>query len=241
MVPEAARPLPARRVLGYGEGGVARGHLLDEIVRGNLPLDELKSRDFTLADDPFVLFQEWQEAARQNEVNDPTAMALSTVDPSGLPNVRMVLLKSVDRRGFVFYTNFESAKGCEIQASMKAAALFHWKSLRRQVRVRGPVEVVSDAEADAYYASRPRVSRLGAWASRQSRPIADRAELEAAVAARDAQFPGDDVPRPPQWSGFRIQPLAVEFWSDGAFRLHDRILFSRSSLEDGWAKTRLSP
>lgn len=204
-------------------------------------MDVLKSRDFTLADDPFVLFEEWQEAARQNEVNDPTAMALSTVDASGLPDVRMVLLKGMDRRGFVFYTNFESAKGREILASMKAAALFHWKSLRRQIRVRGPVEVVSDAEADAYYASRPRGSRLGAWASQQSRPIADRAALEAAVAARDAEFPGEAIPRPPHWSGFRIKPLAIEFWADGPFRLHDRVLFSRAGLEEDWSKARLSP
>ncbi len=204
-------------------------------------MDELKSRDFTSADDPFVLFEEWQEDARQNEVNDPTAMALSTVDAAGLPDVRMVLLKGMDRRGFVFYTNFESAKGREILGSMKAAALFHWKSLRRQIRVRGPVEVVSDAEADAYYASRPRTSRLGAWASPQSRPLASRAELEAAVAARDAEFPGEEIPRPPHWSGFRIKPLAIEFWSDGAFRLHDRIVFSRAGLTETWSKARLAP
>ncbi len=204
-------------------------------------MDELKTRDFSLADDPFVLFEEWQEEASRSEVNDPTAMALSTVDPSGLPDVRMVLLKGMDRRGFVFYTNFQSAKGREIQATMKAAALFHWKSLRRQIRVRGPVEVVTDAEADSYYASRPRVSRLGAWASQQSRPIASRAELEAAVAERDAEFPGEDIPRPPHWSGFRIKPVAIEFWRDGAFRLHDRVVFTRSAQDDAWSKTRLAP
>ncbi len=204
-------------------------------------MDELKTRDFTLADDPFVLFEEWQEDARANEVNDPTAMALSTVDPAGLPDVRMVLLKGADRRGFVFYTNFKSAKGREIQATMKAAALFHWKSLRRQIRVRGPVEIVTDAEADSYYASRPRTSRLGAWASQQSRPLASRADLEAAVAARDAEFPGEDIPRPPHWSGFRIKPLAIEFWSDGAFRLHDRIVFARGGLDEAWTKSRLAP
>ncbi len=204
-------------------------------------MDELKTRDFTLADDPFVLFEEWQEDARANEVNDPTAMALSTVDPAGLPDVRMVLLKDADRRGFVFYTNFESAKGREIQATMKAAALFHWKSLRRQIRVRGPVEIVTDAEADSYYASRPRTSRLGAWASQQSRPLASRSDLEAAVAARDAEFPGEDIPRPPHWSGFRIKPLAIEFWSDGPFRLHDRIVFAREGLDEAWTKNRLAP
>ena len=204
-------------------------------------MDVLKSRDFTLADDPFVLFEEWQEAARLGEINDPTAMALATVDAEGLPDARMVLLKGMDRRGFVFYTNFESAKGRELQATMKAAALFHWKSLRRQVRIRGPVEVVSDAEADAYYKSRPRQSRIGAWASPQSRPLKDRAQLEEAFAAFDAQHPGETIPRPPHWSGFRIKPLAIEFWSDGAHRLHDRILFARDTIDSPWSKTRLAP
>ncbi|WP_158808377.1 pyridoxamine 5'-phosphate oxidase [Beijerinckia sp. L45] len=204
-------------------------------------MNVLKSRDFTLADDPFVLFEAWQEDARIGEPNDPTAMALSTVDGDGLPDVRMVLLKGVDRRGFVFYTNFESAKGRELQASMKAAALFHWKSLRRQIRIRGPIEVVSDAEADAYYDSRPRQSRIGAWASPQSQPLKDRAELEAAFATYDAKHPGEMIPRPPHWSGFRIKPTAIEFWSDGAHRLHDRILFARDTVDDGWSKTRLAP
>lgn len=204
-------------------------------------MNVLKSRDFTQADEPFGLFEEWQDAARQGEINDPTAMALATVDPDGLPDVRMVLLKGIDHRGFVFYTNFESAKGRELHATMKAAALFHWKSLRRQVRIRGPVEVVSDAEADAYYGSRPRQSRIGAWASPQSRPIESRATLEDAFATFDAKFPGDEVPRPPQWSGFRIKPLAIEFWSDGAHRLHDRILFSRSAVGEPWSKARLAP
>lgn len=204
-------------------------------------MNVLKSRDFTLADDPFVLFEEWQEAARLGEPNDPTAMALSTVDSDGLPDVRMVLLKGMDRRGFVFYTNFESAKGRELQATMKAAALFHWKSLRRQIRIRGPVEVVTDAEADTYYSSRPRQSRIGAWASPQSRPLKDRAQLEEAFATFDAKFPGEAIPRPPHWSGFRIKPLAIEFWSDGAHRLHDRILFARDTIDGSWSKTRLAP
>jgi pyridoxamine 5'-phosphate oxidase len=204
-------------------------------------LDVLKSRDFTLADDPFVLFEEWQEAARLGELNDPTAMALATVDADGLPDARMVLLKGMDQRGFVFYTNVESAKGRELHATMKAAALFHWKSLRRQVRIRGTVEVVGDAEADAYYRSRPRQSRIGAWASPQSRPLKDRAQLEEAFAAFDAKHPGETIPRPPHWSGFRIKPLAIEFWSDGAHRLHDRILFARDTVDSPWSKTRLAP
>jgi pyridoxamine 5'-phosphate oxidase len=168
-------------------------------------------------------------------------MALSTVDASGLPDVRMVLMKGVDSRGFIFYTNFESDKAKELQATMKVAALFHWKSLRRQVRIRGPVEHVTEAEADAYFASRPRPSRLGAWASQQSRTLESRAVLEQAFAESDARFPGPDIPRPPHWSGFRIKPLAIEFWKDGAHRLHDRIRFSRSSVEGNWSKQRLYP
>ena len=180
-------------------------------------------------------------AAGLTEPNDPTAMAVASVDASGLPDLRMVLCKAWDERGFVFYTNFESAKGGELQAQPKAAALFHWKSQRKQVRVRGPVEVVSNAEADAYFDSRLRGSRIGAWASAQSRPIASRAALEEAVATVEARFPGETVPRPPHWSGFRIRPLQIEFWSDGEFRLHDRFLFSRADVSDGWSKARLSP
>ena len=203
-------------------------------------MDELKSRDFTAVDDPFTLFGEWQDAAAQSEPNDPTAMALASVDPDGLPDVRMVLLKAWDDRGFVFYTNFESAKGREIQETMKAAALFHWKSQRKQIRIRGPVEIVTDAEADAYFASRPRGSRIGAWASLQSRPLSCREVLEDAVADVEDGYP-NDVPRPPYWSGFRIIPQQIEFWSDGAHRLHDRILFARDELGDEWSKTRLYP
>lgn len=203
-------------------------------------MNALKRRDFTVVDDPFALFGTWQEEAVVSELNDPTAMAVSTVDSDGLPDIRMVLLKAWDRRGFVFYTNFASAKGRELLASGKAAALFHWKSQRRQVRIRGPIEVVSDAEADAYFASRPRGSKIGAWASRQSEPLASRAVLVEAVAEVGAAYP-DKIPRPPQWSGFRILPLRIEFWSDGAHRLHDRILFARDHLEAGWTKTRLYP
>jgi pyridoxamine 5'-phosphate oxidase len=200
---------------------------------------ELTKRDFTEAGEPFALFSEWLAEAEASEPNDPNGLALSTVDESGLPNVRMVLLKGHDRRGFVFYTNFESAKGREILASRKAAMLFHWKSLRRQIRIRGDVEVVSDAEADEYYASRPRLSRIGAWASKQSRPLESRFALEKAVAEVTARYPVGEIPRPPQWSGFRVKPVEIEFWKDGAFRLHDRIKFVRDG--NGWTKTRLYP
>ena len=203
-------------------------------------MDALRSRDPSIADDPFGVFATWQDEAADSEPNDPTAMAVSTVDARGLPDVRMVLLKAWDARGFVFYTNLESAKGRELEAHMKAAALFHWKSQRRQIRIRGPVEVVTPAEADAYFASRPRGSRIGAWASAQSRPLDSRAVLEGQVAEIEARYPGD-VPRPPHWSGFRILPLEIEFWSDGAHRLHDRILFSREAPGEAWTKTRLYP
>jgi pyridoxamine 5'-phosphate oxidase len=166
-------------------------------------------------------------------------MALATVDESGLPDARMVLLKDWSESGFVFYTNAESAKGRQLAATMKAAALFHWKSLRRQVRLRGPVELVSDAESDAYFASRPRDSRIGAWASRQSRPLESRFALEKAVAVEAARFGLGEVPRPPYWRGYRIVPQAIEFWADRPFRLHDRLRFTRA--EAGWTKDRLYP
>ncbi|EHK53742.1 pyridoxamine 5'-phosphate oxidase, partial [Allomesorhizobium alhagi] len=165
---------------------------------------ELTSGDFTEAAEPFRLFAEWLDDAVKSEPNDPSAVALATVDENGMPDVRMVLLKGFDEQGFVFYTNFESIKGREILSSMKAAMCFHWKSLRRQVRVRGPVEIVSDAEADAYYATRPRGSRIGAWASKQSRPLESRFALEKAVAEYTARYAFGDIPRPPYWSGFRI-------------------------------------
>ncbi len=203
-------------------------------------MDALKTRDFTLVDDPFALFGEWQDAAVENEINDPTAMAVCTADADGMPDVRMVLLKAWDERGFVFYTNFESAKGHAILASRKAAALFHWKSLRRQIRVRGPVEIVSDEEADAYFQSRPRGSRIGAWASQQSRHLEARADLERAVAEVESRYP-EAVPRPPHWSGFRIVPVQIEFWADGAFRLHDRVRFTREARDRSWSRMRLHP
>ncbi|RVB30063.1 pyridoxamine 5'-phosphate oxidase, partial [Mesorhizobium sp. M7A.F.Ca.CA.001.07.2.1] len=185
-------------------------------------------------------FAAWLDDATKSEPNDPNGVALATVDADGMPDVRMVLLKGFDESGFVFYTNFESAKGQEILGSMKAAMCFHWKSLRRQVRIRGPVEIVSDAEADAYYATRPRGSRIGAWASKQSRPLESRFALEKAVAEYTARYPIGEIPRPKHWSGFRIVPSTIEFWHDRPFRLHDRLVFTRSA-KDGWDKTRLYP
>lgn len=204
--------------------------------------DESLSR----ADDPFLLFHAWFAEAKTSEPNDPNAMALATVDAEGLPNVRMVLLKGVDEavtpeRGFVFYTNLESAKGRELAATGKAACLFHWKSLRRQIRFRGTVSSVSDEEADAYYATRPRGSRIGAWASAQSRPLKNRMELAKAVTAYAARYPIGTIPRPPHWSGFRITPLEIEFWQSRTFRLHDRLVFRRQDAGAPWTKTRLYP
>ena len=199
----------------------------------------LTSDDFVRSDEPYVLFRKWLAEAEKSEPNDPNAMALATVDESGLPDVRMVLLKGYDEHGFVFYTNFESNKGRELLPSMKAALCFHWKSLRRQVRVRGPVEKVSDSEADAYFRSRPRGSRIGAWASKQSRPLESRFALEKAVAEYTAKYAVGDIPRPPYWSGFRILPRTIEFWQDKPFRLHDRLVFIQAG--DKWATERLYP
>lgn len=200
---------------------------------------QLTDGDFTEADEPIRLFGEWLADAEKSELNDPSATALATVDADGLPNVRMVLLKGFDEQGFVFYTNFESAKGTEILASMKAAMCFHWKSLRRQVRLRGQVEIVTEDEADAYFESRPRGSRIGAWASKQSRPLESRFALEKAVAEHTARHAVGSIPRPEHWSGFRIVPSQMEFWHDRPFRLHDRVRFDRDG--DGWRKVRLYP
>lgn len=197
--------------------------------------------DFTEASEPFALFERWFSDATASEPNDPNAMALATVDPDGLPNVRMVLMKGWDEAGFVFYTNTESAKGRELLSGKKAALVLHWKSLRRQVRVRGPVEIVTDAEADEYFQSRPRDSRIGAWASQQSRPLESRFALEKAVATNAAKYAIGEVPRPPHWTGFRIRPVEIEFWHDKPFRLHDRIVFRRPAPEGGWTKARLYP
>lgn len=201
----------------------------------------LTDGDFTEASEPFALFERWFSDATASEPNDPNAMALATVDPDGLPNVRMVLMKGWDEAGFVFYTNTESAKGRELLSGKKAALVLHWKSLKRQVRVRGPVEIVTDAEADEYFHSRPRDSRIGAWASQQSRPLESRFALEKAVAINAAKYAIGDVPRPPHWTGFRIRPVEIEFWHDKPFRLHDRIVFRRPAPEGGWTKARLYP
>jgi pyridoxamine 5'-phosphate oxidase len=204
-------------------------------------LHERSAADFTEAAEPFALFQEWFAEAGKTEPNDPNAMALATVDADGLPDVRMVLLKGFDESGFVFYTNEESAKGRQLAASPKAAALFHWKSLRRQIRLRGPVSAVSGEEADSYFASRPRDSRIGAWASDQSRPLESRFALEKAIARYVAKFGLGDVPRPPYWGGFRLAPVAIEFWRDRPFRLHDRLLFTREAVRARWTRQRLYP
>lgn len=192
--------------------------------------------------DPFALFAGWLKDAEAREPNDPNAVALASVDDDGLPNARMVLLKGFDRRGFVFYTNLESAKGRELEGHPKGAMCFHWKSLRRQVRVRGPIEPVSQAEADDYFATRPKDSQIGAWASRQSRALKDRFELEREVARFVAKYGLRRVPRPPHWSGFRLVPLSIEFWKDRPFRLHDRLVFRRDGpSDDDWQTERLFP
>jgi pyridoxamine 5'-phosphate oxidase len=197
------------------------------------------------AEDPFVLARAWLAEAETREANDPNAIALATVDDAGLPNVRMVLLKEIELSGpgggaFVFYSNYESQKAGELASAGKAAFVLHWKSLRRQIRVRGLVSREEGPQADAYYASRGLKSRLGAWASKQSRPLASRGALLAEVARISAKY-GLNPPRPPFWGGYRIQPLEIEFWADGAFRLHDRFRWSRSDVKNMWTISRLNP
>lgn len=201
----------------------------------------LTEGDALSSGDPYGLFADWLAEAEKTEPNDPNALSLATVDEDGLPNVRMVLLKGFDERGFVFYTNLESQKGGELLAGPKAAMCFHWKSLRRQVRLRGPVTVVDDAEADAYFESRPRGSRIGAWASQQSRPLESKFALEKEVARYTAKFALGSIPRPSHWSGFRLSPTYVEFWKDGKFRLHDRFIFTRQADDEPWQTARFYP
>lgn len=189
--------------------------------------------------EPYGLFAEWLEAAKASEPNDANAMTLATIDAEGMPDARIVLLKDVDARGFTFFSNQESAKGEQLWAHPSAALVFHWKSLRRQVRVRGVVEQVTPEEADVYFASRARESRIGAWASDQSRPLDSRATLEARVAEKTASFDGQEVSRPDRWTGWRVVPQQIEFWRDRAFRLHDRLRFERDG--DEWKRTRLWP
>jgi pyridoxamine 5'-phosphate oxidase len=201
----------------------------------------LTGGDFTEAADPLRLFAAWFADAKQSEPVNPEAMTLATVDDRGLPNSRMVLLKGFDERGFVFYTNSDSIKGRELAAAPKAALTFYWKSLQRQVRVRGEVEIASAGEADAYFASRSRLAQIGAWASRQSAALESRLAFEKAIARFTAKFAVGTVPRPPYWIGYRVMPQEIEFWQERPFRLHDRIAFARIDSSAPWTKTRLYP
>jgi pyridoxamine 5'-phosphate oxidase len=201
----------------------------------------LTGGDLIEADEPLRLFAAWFEQAARSEPRDPTAMSLATVDADGLPNVRMVLMKGFGESGFVFYTNVDSQKGHELDREQKAALLFHWKSVNRQVRLRGPVERIEDAEADAYFATRPRLTQVGAWASKQSAPLESRHAFEKAIAYYTARFALGTVPRPPNWTGYRLRPLLIEFWQERPFRLHDRLEFRREALDGPWRKARLYP
>jgi pyridoxamine 5'-phosphate oxidase len=193
-----------------------------------------------LVTDPFARFREWMAEAEASEPVDANAMTVATATPDGRPSARAILLKGVDARGFVFFTNKESRKSGELAANRHVALLFHWKSLARQIRIEGVVEQVTDAESDAYYASRPRISRLGAWASAQSRPLDERLTLERRLAEYEAKYPGEEIPRPPYWSGYRVLPERFEFWQNMPFRLHDRTVYTRSA-DGGWAIGKLYP
>jgi pyridoxamine 5'-phosphate oxidase len=201
----------------------------------------LTSGDFTEASEPLRLFAAWFAEARRSEPVNPDAMTLSTVDAAGMPDARMVLMKGFDERGFVFYTNLDSIKSRELAAAPKAALTFYWKSLERQVRLRGSVEAVAEDEADAYFATRSRMAQIGAWASKQSSPLESRLAFEKAIAIQTAKFAIGAVPRPPNWSGYRVIPVQIEFWQERPFRLHDRIVFQRANPDAPWTKTRLYP
>lgn len=241
-------PVPGRDFLSAGQKSAEGPHAAmaetsakSRKQTARKPAKRVKLADFTEAPEPFDLFYAWLAEAEASEPNDPEAMALATVDSQGLPNVRMILLKGADRRGFVFYTNCESAKGLELAANPKAALLFHWKSLGRQVRIRGPIEPATEAEADAYFATRHRESQIGACASAQSRPLKSRAAFERACAQVAQKFGEGPVRRPAYWRGYRLVPLEIEFWMSQPFRLHDRIVFRRASPRARWTKTRLYP
>ena len=191
--------------------------------------------------DPFVLFDDWYKRAVASEPNDPNALTLATVGENGFPSARIMLLKEVDARGFVFFTNYQSRKGSQLRNHPKAALCWHWKSIRRQVRVEGETTEVSPTESDAYFATRPRGSQIGAWASRQSQPLDEREDLERRVAALTKQYEGGPVPRPPHWGGYRVIPRLIEFWHDRQFRLHDRIVYTRANTEEAWRLERLNP
>jgi pyridoxamine 5'-phosphate oxidase len=201
----------------------------------------LTSGDFMAADDPFALLAAWLEEATQSEPVDPNAMTVATVDSDGLPNARMVLLKGFDQRGLVFYTNTDSQKGRELDSNPKAALVFYWKSLARQVRLRGSAETVEASEADDYFSTRPRLAQIGAWASKQSSPLESRHAFEKAVALYTAKFNIGVIPRPPNWTGYRIVPLVIEFWCARPFRMHDRLEFRRSGPAASWNKALLYP
>jgi pyridoxamine 5'-phosphate oxidase len=208
---------------------------------GTIETAGLTSGDFTEAEEPVRLWQAWFDEAVKSEPRDPNAMSLATVDPDGMPDVRTVLLKGVDAGGFVFYTNTDSQKGRELGANPKAGLLFYWKSLNRQVRIRGAVERVTPEEADTYFATRPKAAQIGAWASQQSRPLESRLAFEKAIAFYGAKYALGSVPRPPHWSGYRVVPISIEFWQDRPFRLHDRIAFRRAALGAPWDKVRMYP